>query len=80
MLFILTNSTNSYYTTYNTNSYCFLLREGRGYMEYFREEIRRIMICVNMIDGIYTMGARKIGIKYNTLALFYALDDGLPHS
>ncbi len=49
-------------------------------MEYFREEIRKIMICVNMIDGIYTMGARKIGIKYNTLALFYALDDGLPHS
>ena len=49
-------------------------------MEYFREEIRRIMICVNMIDGIYAKGAKKIGIKYNTLALFYALDDGLPHS
>lgn len=49
-------------------------------MEYYREEIRRIMISVNMIDGIYTMGAHKIGIKYNTLALLYALDDGEPHS
>lgn len=49
-------------------------------MEYYREEVRRMMISVNMIDGIYTMGANRIGIKYNTLALLYALDDGQPHS
>lgn len=49
-------------------------------MEYFRDEIRKIMLCVNVLDGIYTVGAKKIGIKYNTLALFYALDDGKPHS
>ncbi len=49
-------------------------------MEYFREEVRKIMICVNMIEGIYAMGAKRVGIKYNTLALFYALDDGRPHS
>ncbi|MBS6196277.1 MAG: MarR family transcriptional regulator [Clostridiales bacterium] len=45
-----------------------------------REEIRRIMIAVNVIDGIYDMIAKKVGIKENTLALLYALDDGQPHS
>lgn len=49
-------------------------------MNYFREEIRKIMISVNMIDGIYTMSANKAGMKYNTFALLYALDDGQPHS
>ncbi len=49
-------------------------------MEQYRDEIRQIMICVNMIDGIYTMGSKKVGLKYNTLALLYALDDGKSHS
>lgn len=45
-----------------------------------RKEIRRIMIAVNVIDGIYAIIAKKSGIKENTLALLYALDDGKPHS
>lgn len=49
-------------------------------MKKYRDEIRRIMIAVNVIDGAYEMIARKTGIKENTLALFYALDDGKSHS
>ena len=49
-------------------------------MKDYREEIRRIMVSVNVIDGIYAMGAKKIGIKDNSLSLLYALDDGKPHS
>lgn len=49
-------------------------------MKDYREEIRRIMVSVNVIDGIYAMGAKKIGIKNNSLSLLYALDDGKPHS
>ena len=49
-------------------------------MKDYREEIRRIMVSVNVIDGIYAMGAKKIDIKDNSLYLLYALDDGKPHS
>ncbi|MCQ4991523.1 MarR family transcriptional regulator, partial [[Clostridium] symbiosum] len=49
-------------------------------MKDYREEIRRIMVSVNVIDGIYAMGAKKIGIKDNSLSLLYVLDDGKPHS
>lgn len=42
--------------------------------------IRKIMISVNRIDGIYYRLAKRIGIKENTLSLFYALSDGQPHS
>ena len=49
-------------------------------MKDYREEIRRIMVSVNVIDGIYAMGAKKIGIKDNSLSLLYALHDGKPHS
>ena len=49
-------------------------------MKDYRQEIRRIMVSVNVIDGIYAMGAKKIGIKDNSLSLLYALDDGKPHS
>lgn len=49
-------------------------------MKDYREEIRRIMVSVNVIDGIYAMGAKKIGIKDNSLSLLYALDDGKPYS
>ena len=38
-------------------------------MKDYREEIRRIMVSVNVIDGIYAMGAKKIGIKDNSLSL-----------
>ena len=49
-------------------------------MSQYRTEIRRLMIAVNEIDGVYDMIAKKIGVKMNTLALLYALDDGRPHS
>lgn len=49
-------------------------------MEHYRDAIRQIMIAVNVIDGAYALGAKKIGIKENTLSLLYALDDGKAHS
>lgn len=42
--------------------------------------VRRLMLSVNSIDGIYYLCARKLGINENTLALLYALSDGNPHS
>ena len=45
-----------------------------------RELIRRLMIVVNRIDGIYERMAVKLGIKLNMICLLYALDDGSPHS
>lgn len=45
-----------------------------------RSEIRRIMVAVNEIDGACALLSKKIGIKENTLTLFYVLGDGLPHS
>lgn len=44
------------------------------------ENIRRIMICVNRIDGIYYAFAKKVGIKDNILSLLYALNDGQQHT
>ena len=38
------------------------------------------MIAVNKIDGLYYFAAKKLGLKANSLALLYALDDGQPHS
>lgn len=45
-----------------------------------REAIRRIMIAVNVIDGIYESLSKRLGIKENALVLLYALDDGKPHT
>lgn len=45
-----------------------------------RKKIRRLMIAVNKIDGLYYYAARKLGIKENTLSLLYALSDGREHS
>lgn len=45
-----------------------------------RELIRRMMITVNRIDGIYERVAVKLGVKPNLICLLYALDDGSPHS
>ena len=45
-----------------------------------REGIRRIIIAVNVIDGVFDVIAKKIGIKENALTLLYALDDGKLHS
>lgn len=49
-------------------------------MEFNRVEIRRIMLAVNRIDGLYAQAARRMGLKENTLSLLYALDDGAPHT
>lgn len=49
-------------------------------MNQYRNEIRKIMIAVNVMDGAYEIISKKIGIKENMLALLYALDDGKPHS
>ena len=45
-----------------------------------RNEIRRIMIAVNRIEGIYEKLSARLGVKANTIWLLYALDDGSPHS
>lgn len=45
-----------------------------------RDLIRRMMIVVNRIDGVYDRMASKLGVKLNMICLLYALDDGSPHS
>lgn len=45
-----------------------------------RDLIRRLMLSVNVIDGVYAQQCKKIGIKENMLTLLYALDDGQPYS
>jgi len=46
----------------------------------YREQIRRVMIGVNIIEGSYDEIARRLDIKENLLVLLYALDDGRAHS
>ena len=41
---------------------------------------RQLMLATTKIDGAYYFFAKKRGMKENTLALLYALDDGKPHS
>ena len=45
-------------------------------MEHERNNVRRLMVSINRIDGIWYMLARKSGLKINTLSLLFALDDG----
>lgn len=45
-----------------------------------RENIRKIMISVNVICQIYSEMAKKLIIKDDMLSLLYALDDGKPHT
>ncbi len=44
------------------------------------EQIRKIMISINRIDGVYYQWARWIGLKDNMLSLLYALSDGKPYT
>lgn len=44
------------------------------------EAIRRLMFDTNKIDGAYYLFSKRFGVNENTLALLYALDDGMPHS
>lgn len=55
------------------------LQEGGAVGEH-RKYIDRINLCMNQIDGLYYMAARKLGIKDNTLILFYVLNDRKPHT
>lgn len=49
-------------------------------MDESQKQIRKLSLAMNQIDGLYYQVARKLGVKDNTLAIFYALDDGKPHS
>ena len=42
--------------------------------------IERINNAINKMDGAYYFCGKKLGIKENTLTLFYALKDGAPHT
>lgn len=46
-------------------------------MEMTRDLVRRLVLSVNVIDGVYAQQCKQIGVKENTLTLFYALDGGL---
>lgn len=72
------NNPNSDYN-HSTNSDCFA-DEWRSIMNNYRNEIRRLMIAVNHVEGLYYLAAKKIGVKENTLILLYALDNGKSHS
>ncbi|HIR52125.1 MAG TPA: MarR family transcriptional regulator [Candidatus Onthovicinus excrementipullorum] len=49
-------------------------------MDSYRTEIRRFVIALNRIDGMYYQIAKTFGVKDNFVYLLYALDDGKPHS
>ncbi len=49
-------------------------------MDENRDYLDRLYLCMNQIDGLYYMAARKLKIKNNMLSLFYTLNDGKPHS
>lgn len=49
-------------------------------MDQYREDVRRLMLAVNHIEGVYGLMAKRIGLKENTLSLLYALDDGEAHT
>ncbi len=47
---------------------------------HYDQAIWRLTDAINKIDGAYYFCAKHMGIKENTLALLFALDDGRPHS
>ena len=49
-------------------------------MDETMERVRSIMIGINRIDGLYYLSAKRTGLKENTLALLYALNDGKRHT
>lgn len=49
-------------------------------MQNTQRDVRRLMVAMNKIDGLYYRAARRYGVKGSTLTLLYALDDGEPHS
>ncbi|NMD38485.1 MAG: MarR family transcriptional regulator [Christensenellaceae bacterium] len=49
-------------------------------MDNIRENVRRLMLAMNIVDEVFAYGAKKIGISENALSLLYALDDGEIHT
>lgn len=49
-------------------------------MDATAEHVRRVTMATTRMDGAYYFFARQLGVKENSLALLYALDDGQPHS
>lgn len=45
-------------------------------MKKYRDEICRVMIAVNEIDGVYYQWSRSQKLKINMLTVLYALNDG----
>lgn len=45
-----------------------------------QEQVRRILLATNKIDGVYYRLAKQYGLNENTLAFLYALNDGKKHS
>ena len=45
-----------------------------------RELLDHFYVCCNKMDGLYYLAARHLGLKENTLALLYTLNDGQPRS
>ncbi len=43
-------------------------------------DMRRIFTSMNLIDGLYDVGAKWNCVKVNILYLLYAVDDGQPHT
>lgn len=48
-------------------------------MEDTQTRVRRLIVAVNRLDGLYYQFSKKQHTNENTLALLYALDDGKPH-
>lgn len=44
------------------------------------ELVRRIMLAINKLDGVYYLFGKKHDTNENTLAFLYALSDRQPHS
>ena len=49
-------------------------------MDDLREAIERLTVSLNKIDGLYYMGAKKLGVKDSALSILYVLNDGKSHS
>ena len=49
-------------------------------MDDHSDAVRRLMLAINRIDGIYYLFSKNQGSNENTYALLYAISDGQPHS
>ena len=49
-------------------------------MDDHSDAVRRLMLAINRIDGIYYLFSKNQGSNENTYALLYAISDGKPHS